>query len=148
MGAGFTRAAPSESALRSEGLCAPELEGLQLMRRSLGRPREEMAITVSTAVSGVRACVFDAYGTLLDLASAVEPHAAALGEAARLLLVAAGLLGQLAGNVCFQFALGVVGISLAVQLTLGSMIVFGALLGRIFLHEPISTRMAASMLIF
>lgn len=45
-----------------------------------------MAITVSTAVSGVRACVFDAYGTLLDLASAVEPHAAVLGEAAPRLL--------------------------------------------------------------
>ncbi|MEO7138047.1 MAG: haloacid dehalogenase type II [Gemmatimonadales bacterium] len=45
-----------------------------------------MAITVSPAVSGVRACVFDAYGTLLDLASAVEPHAAALGEAAPRLL--------------------------------------------------------------
>lgn len=32
--------------------------------------------------SDVRACVFDAYGTLLDLASAVEPHRPALGDAA------------------------------------------------------------------
>jgi 2-haloacid dehalogenase len=30
----------------------------------------------------VRACVFDAYGTLLDLTSAVAPHAEALGDAA------------------------------------------------------------------
>lgn len=43
-------------------------------------------MTVSAAVSGVRACVFDAYGTLLDLTTAVEPHAAALGEAAPQLL--------------------------------------------------------------
>ncbi len=34
----------------------------------------------------VKACVFDAYGTLLDLSSAVEPHAAALGDAAAPLL--------------------------------------------------------------
>jgi 2-haloacid dehalogenase len=32
--------------------------------------------------SAVRACVFDAYGTLLDLASAVEPHRQSLGDAA------------------------------------------------------------------
>lgn len=34
----------------------------------------------------MRACVFDAYGTLLDLAGAVAPHAAALGDAAAPLL--------------------------------------------------------------
>jgi 2-haloacid dehalogenase len=33
-----------------------------------------------------RACVFDAYGTLLDLASAVAPHAALLGDGAGPLL--------------------------------------------------------------
>jgi 2-haloacid dehalogenase len=35
---------------------------------------------------GVRACVFDAYGTLLDLDTAVTPYAAALGDAAAPLL--------------------------------------------------------------
>ncbi len=34
----------------------------------------------------MKACVFDAYGTLLDLGSAVAPHAAVLGEAAAPLL--------------------------------------------------------------
>ena len=38
-------------------------------------------MTPSTS-SAVRACVFDAYGTLLDLASAVEPHVPAIGTAA------------------------------------------------------------------
>lgn len=33
-------------------------------------------------MAGIKACVFDAYGTLLDLASAVEPHADRLGAAA------------------------------------------------------------------
>jgi 2-haloacid dehalogenase len=35
---------------------------------------------------GVRACVFDAYGTLLDLDTVVAPHTAALGDAAAPLL--------------------------------------------------------------
>ena len=37
-------------------------------------------------VGGVRAGLFDAYGTLLDLETAVAPHAAALGDAAAPLL--------------------------------------------------------------
>jgi 2-haloacid dehalogenase len=37
-------------------------------------------------VAGVRAALFDAYGTLLDLESAVAPHAATLGDAAAPLL--------------------------------------------------------------
>jgi len=37
-------------------------------------------------VAGVRAALFDAYGTLLDLESAVAPHAAGLGDAAAPLL--------------------------------------------------------------
>jgi 2-haloacid dehalogenase len=43
---------------------------------------------VTNAFAGTRvtACVFDAYGTLLDLGSAVAPHAAALGDAAAPLL--------------------------------------------------------------
>jgi 2-haloacid dehalogenase len=43
-------------------------------------------VTNAFAAARVKACVFDAYGTLLDLASAVAPHAAALGEAAAPLL--------------------------------------------------------------
>jgi 2-haloacid dehalogenase len=38
------------------------------------------------SVRTVGACVFDAYGTLLDLSSAVAPHAATLGPAAEPLL--------------------------------------------------------------
>jgi 2-haloacid dehalogenase len=37
-------------------------------------------------LSGIRACVFDAYGTLFDLASVLRPHGAALGEEAPRLL--------------------------------------------------------------
>ena len=42
---------------------------------------------MSSTAETPRACVFDAYGTLLDLETAVAPHAAGLGPAAGPLLV-------------------------------------------------------------
>jgi 2-haloacid dehalogenase len=41
---------------------------------------------LSSALRGIRACVFDAYGTLFDLASVLRPHGAAMGDAATRLL--------------------------------------------------------------
>lgn len=61
-------------------------------------------------------------------------------------LVIASLISQLGGNVVFQWSLGVVGIALAVPLTLGTQIVAGAVLGRVVLHEPVTVRMALSTL--
>jgi drug/metabolite transporter, DME family len=55
-------------------------------------------------------------------------------------LALAGLVGQLIGNVLFQWSLGVVGLALAVPLCLGTIILGGALLGRIFLNEPLTVR--------
>lgn len=63
------------------------------------------------------------------------------------ILVLGGLLGQLGGNVLFQWSLGVVGMALAVPLTLGTLILAGALLGRVFLNEPISLRTLASIVL-
>jgi drug/metabolite transporter (DMT)-like permease len=65
------------------------------------------------------------------------------------LVVMAGLVGQLGGNVLFQWSLGVVGIALAVPLTLGTMIASSVSLGRRFLGEPVSRRtsMALSVLV-
>ena len=60
-------------------------------------------------------------------------------------IAAAGLCGQLLGNVAFQWALGQIGMALTVPLTLGGMIVCASLLGRIFLGEPVSTRMAIAV---
>ena len=60
-------------------------------------------------------------------------------------LAVAGFVGQVFGNVLFQWALGVIGIALTVPLTLGTLIVGGALIGRIALHEPVSRRSAAAM---
>lgn len=56
------------------------------------------------------------------------------------LLIFAGLLGQLGGNILFQWSLGIIGIALVVSLSLGTMILAGAILGRLFLAEAISPR--------
>ncbi len=64
-----------------------------------------------------------------------------------LLIAAAGLVGQLVGNTSFQWALGEVGVALTVPLSLGGMIVSAAILGRIFLHEPVTPRAALSLAI-
>jgi drug/metabolite transporter (DMT)-like permease len=55
-------------------------------------------------------------------------------------LALAGLVGQLLGNVPFQWSLGVIGLAIAVPLCLGTIILGGALLGRIFLNEPLTIR--------
>jgi drug/metabolite transporter (DMT)-like permease len=62
-------------------------------------------------------------------------------------LVAAGLLGQVGGNVAFQWSLGVIGLALAVPLCLGMMIVFGAWMGWSWLGERVTWRTIASMIV-
>lgn len=63
------------------------------------------------------------------------------------LIVFAGVVGQLLGNVSFQWSLGIVGMALVVPSSLGAMIVTGPLLGRVFLGEPITVRAAVSIII-
>jgi drug/metabolite transporter (DMT)-like permease len=55
-------------------------------------------------------------------------------------LIAAGVCGQLFGNVCFQASLHIVGIAVAVPLVLGSMIVSGAFIGWFVLGERVTRR--------
>ncbi len=61
------------------------------------------------------------------------------------LLAIGALIGQLIGNVLFQWSLGVVGLALAVPLTMGTIILGGALMGRTLLHEPLTVRMLAAV---
>ena len=63
------------------------------------------------------------------------------------MLVAAAVLGQVGGNVVFQWALGVVGIALTVPLCLGAMIITGAWLGWATLKEPITARTLLSIVL-
>lgn len=62
-------------------------------------------------------------------------------------LVAVSIVCQLFGNVVFQWSLGIVGMALAVPLTLGMMIVAGAMMGRVLLHESVTIPMAISTLV-
>lgn len=62
-------------------------------------------------------------------------------------LAAAGLFGQLGGNVLFQWGLGEIGLALMVPLTLSGMILSGALLGKIFLNERVTGRAFISMIV-
>ena len=65
------------------------------------------------------------------------------------LLALAGLFGHFCGNVVFQWSLGIIGLILAVPLTLGTMIVTGSFLGHRFLNESItrSTIVSIALLI-
>jgi drug/metabolite transporter, DME family len=55
-------------------------------------------------------------------------------------IAAGGLIGQLGGNISFQWALGQIGVALTVPLSLGGMILGAAILGRIFLAEPVTPK--------
>jgi len=58
-----------------------------------------------------------------------------------------GLVGQLGGNIPFQWALGIIGVALTVPLNLGGMIVFGTIIGRVFLHEQVTWRTVLAMVV-
>ncbi len=56
------------------------------------------------------------------------------------LLFLSAFVGQIGGNAGFQFGLQYVGIAISVAICLGTIQIFGAILGRIFLLEPVTIR--------
>lgn len=60
-------------------------------------------------------------------------------------LVVTGLVMQFVGNVSFQWSLSLGGLALTVPLSFASLILTGAVLGRIVLGEPIGARSSAAM---
>ena len=56
------------------------------------------------------------------------------------LLLLVGLLIQVAGNVCVQWSLGVVGLAVTIPAMFGAMIASGAVIGRVWLGERVSNR--------
>jgi drug/metabolite transporter (DMT)-like permease len=56
-----------------------------------------------------------------------------------------GLVGQLGGNISFQWALGQIGVALTVPLSLGGMILAAAIFGRVFLGEPVTAKAALAL---
>ena len=55
-------------------------------------------------------------------------------------LVGTAVVVQIFGNVAFQWALGVIGLAITVPLVLGTMLVAGALFGKIALNEPVTAK--------
>lgn len=60
-------------------------------------------------------------------------------------IAAGGLFGQLGGNILFQWSLAQIGVALTVPLSLGGMILFAAILGRVFLYEPVTWRAVVAL---
>ena len=60
-------------------------------------------------------------------------------------IAAGGMVGQLGGTFSFQWALGQIGVALTVPLSLGGMILGAAILGRIFLAEPVTPKAALAL---
>ena len=59
--------------------------------------------------------------------------------------ILASLLGQIVGNAAFQIALGVIGLAASVPITLGVLIIGSAILGRVFLGEPVRVNTVISI---
>lgn len=62
-------------------------------------------------------------------------------------LIGTALLMQLGGNISFQWALPILGLTLSVPLVFGTLIIGGALAGRFYLQEGIVPRTLAAMLV-
>lgn len=63
------------------------------------------------------------------------------------LLLLSAVFMQLAGNVAFQWALGNIGLAVTVPLSFGCMLLGVAVLGRLWLLEPITPRSALAILV-
>ncbi|QDV66175.1 DMT family transporter [Crateriforma conspicua] len=68
-----------------------------------------------------------------------------LAMAPRFMLVA--LIGQFIGNAAFQWALGSIGLAASVPITLGTLLIGGAILGRVILGEPVRARSMIAILV-
>lgn len=62
-----------------------------------------------------------------------------------LMLVTTALIVQFAGNLALQGAFGMIGLALTIPLSFGTLIVASAVMGRVWLLEPITSRMLLSM---
>ena len=59
--------------------------------------------------------------------------------------VVASIIGQFVGNAAFQIALGTIGLAASVPITLGVLIIGGAVMGRLLLKEPVRPRTVVAM---
>lgn len=90
---------------------------------------------------------------VLAMCAGLAVHERRTGQSLRVsgrlwaMLIVTGVVVQIGGNVGFQWALRHVGLAITVSLCFGGIIVCGALLGRIWLAEPITPRSVVAMLV-
>ena len=60
--------------------------------------------------------------------------------------IAVSLIGQFVGNAAFQISLGIIGLAASVPITLGTMIIGGAVLGKVMLRERVTLRSVLSII--
>ena len=63
------------------------------------------------------------------------------------ILTGVAFCSQLFGNVLMQYSMGVVGVAITIPLCTGAMVIASAILGRMFLKEPIDSGMALALLV-
>lgn len=97
--------------------------------------------------SCVRASPMAMLGWGLVCLSAVKGQAVLPSGRLLLYLVLTGIFVQLGGNVAFQWSLRIVGLSIAIPLLFGTLIIAGAVMGRIWLSESVTPRSAVAMFI-
>jgi len=59
--------------------------------------------------------------------------------------IVVSIIGQFVGNAAFQIALGTIGLAVSVPITLGVLIIGGAVMGRLLLKEPVRPRTVVAM---
>ncbi|WP_417750159.1 DMT family transporter [Rosistilla oblonga] len=72
----------------------------------------------------------------------LTPQRSAIGY-----LLAGCCVGQFIGNCAFQYSLSIVGLALAVPICLGTMVIGGAVFGRIFLGERVTVRTVIAIVV-
>ena len=65
-----------------------------------------------------------------------------------IVLIGTGLVVQIGGNLAFQFALSTIGLALTVPLCFATLILSGAIMGRVWLGEALSLRAVGAMGLF
>ena len=146
----------------------------QIRRESVARPalKPPMGILAATVFGMVAAVMYTAANIALRQCVDVDPFLVSAVKAAPTVIVlgpflawmlvrretiatsykmvprfiAASLLGQFVGNAAFQISLGVIGLAASVPITLGVLIIGGAILGRVILHEPVRLRTILAMI--
>ena len=98
-------------------------------------------------VSFVKAIPIALVSSLVMIVNAAKGNRMWPSAALLVRLVLAAIFMQLAGNLAFQWSLGQIGLALTVPLCMGTLLIGAAVLGRMWLAEPIAVRSLLAILL-